>query len=187
MVETIEIDTERLRLRQWKLGDRPLFAEINSDPMVMEYYPDVLSTKESNDMAEKLESLIRNRGWGFWAVEEINENRFIGFVGLNEPGYEMPFTPCIEIGWRLHRKYWGRGYATEAAKACLEVAFEVLGYSEVVSFTPVQNIKSRAVMERLGMINTNKNYAHPMVPYNSPLHEHVLYEIDKESWLLAAM
>ena len=176
----IEIETQRLKLRQWKKEDRPLFAKINADPDVMRFYPNVLDERESNDLADKMESLIIEKGWGFWAVEIKNENKFIGFVGLNEPEYDLPVGLCTEIGWRLAKGFWGNGFATEAAKACLEVAFIKLGLSEVYSFTPTSNKKSQAVMERLGMVNTNNNFNHPMVPENSSLSEHLLYKIDKQ-------
>lgn len=101
MLEIIEIETPRLRLRQWKKEDRALFTEINSDPDVMEFYPSVLDKKESDEMAGKIESLITKRGWGFWAVENKDEKKFIGFVGLHKPAYDLPVKSCIEIGWRL--------------------------------------------------------------------------------------
>ena len=179
----IEIETKRLKLRQWKMEDRAFFAGINADPIVMKYYPDILSAKESNDMAQKFESLIAKRGWGFWAVEKMDEDKFIGFVGLHEPTYDLPVTPCVEIGWRLAREYWGHGYASEAAQASLGIAFDRVGLSEVYSFTSVSNKKSRAVMEKLGMVNTNKNFKHPMISAKSQLQEHVLYKIDKQHWM----
>lgn len=183
MMDIIEIETERLRLRQWRLEDRLFFADINADPDVMKYYPEVLNAKQSNDMAQKLESLIAQRGWGFWAVEKMDEKKFIGCVGLHEPTYDLPITLCVEIGWRLAREYWGRGFACEAAKASLEIAFNRLKLSEVYSFTPVSNKKSRALMGRLGMINTDENFEHPMIAEKSPLREHVLYKIDKQCWV----
>jgi len=183
MVDIIEIETERLKLRQWKIEDRPLFANINADPAVMKYYPRALSTKESNIMVQKFESLISERGWGFWAVEKIDAGEFIGFVGLHEPTYDLPVSPCVEIGWRLAKEYWGHGYASEAAKASLGIAFDRLDLSEVYSFTSVSNKKSRAVMERIGMININENFEHPMILENSPLREHVLYKINRQSWM----
>ncbi|MEE8379956.1 MAG: GNAT family N-acetyltransferase [Gammaproteobacteria bacterium] len=181
MTEIIELKTERLRLRQWKQEDFPAFAMLNADPEVMRYYPDTLNEEESNDMAQRFESLLAYRGWGFWVVEKLDDKKFMGFVGLHEPTYDLPVTPCVEIGWRLARKYWGYGYATEAAKASLMVAFENLDLPEVYSFTSVLNKKSQAVMERLEMVNMKQNFEHPMIPGNSPLREHVLYRIDKKS------
>lgn len=178
MAKVIETQTERLLLRQWRKKDYEIFERINSDPVVMEYYPSTLTPEESNMMANKIESLIKEKGWGFWAVELTGKKSFIGFVGLHEPRYELPVKPCIEIGWRLGREYWGKGYATEAAKASLAFAFSDLNLNEVSSFTPITNSKSRALMERLNMVNTNLNFDHPMVPKSSPLREHALYIIE---------
>ena len=182
MTKLIELTTERLRLRQWQKDDLPAFARLNADSEVMKYYPDTLSELESNDMAERFEALLAYNGWGFWVVEKIDEKKFMGFVGLNKPTYELPVSPCVEIGWKLAKKYWGYGYAGEAAEASLRVAFEQLDLSEVYSFTSILNKKSQAVMEKLGMINMNTNFDHPMIHKDSPLREHVLYMIDKQNW-----
>ncbi|KHD08019.1 GCN5 family acetyltransferase [Candidatus Thiomargarita nelsonii] len=182
MTKIVELKTNQLLLRQWQKEDFPLFAKINYDSVVMEYYPSVLSEDESNAMAHKFESLISERSWGFWAVELIDENKFIGFVGLHKPTYELPVTPCIEIGWRLAKEYWGKGYATEAARVALKFAFEELGLNEVYSFTSVSNKKSWSVMVRLGMQNTGANFEHPIIPESHPLREHVLYKITKAQW-----
>ena len=182
MTKVVEIETERLLMRQWHDEDLYDFWLLNSDPEVMEYLPEIPSEEDSNVLANKIINLIAKNGWGFWAVETICDNSFIGFVGLNEPKYELPVKPCIEVGWRLARKYWGNGYATEAGKASLEFAFNNLNVNEIYSFTSVANKKSRAVMERLNMVNTNSNFNHPTIPGNSPYREHVLYKICKESW-----
>ena len=182
MVKVVELETERLNLRQWKDSDYPVFAEMSSDPEVMEFYPKVLSENESNEIANKIHTLIAKRGWGFWAVERKENNQFIGFVGLHEPVPELPFSPCVEIGWRLGKEHWGKGYATEAAKESLKYAFESLKLGNVVSFATVGNKRSRAVMERLNMVNTYRNFEHPELPVGSPLREHVLYELTKERW-----
>lgn len=183
MTEIIELETSRLRLRQWRQEDFPAFASLNADAEAMQFYSDVLSTEESNVLGHKFESLISDRGWGFWAVELKESKKFIGFVGLNEPAYKLPVTPCVEVGWRMAKIYWGNGYATEAANAVLAVAFENIGLSEVFAFTPVSNKKSLAVMVRLGMIDTSNNFEHPLVPENSSLSLHALYKIDKQYWL----
>ena len=183
MTEIIELKTGRLRLRQWKQEDYPAFAKLNADPEVMKYYPEMLNEKDSNDMAQRFEALLAYRGWGFWVVEKLDEKKFMGFVGLHEPTYDLPITPCVEIGWRLAKEYWGYGYASEAAKASLEVAFKKLDLPEVYSFTSVLNKKSQAVMEKLGMVNMKQNFDHPMIPKDSPLREHVLYKIDKQGWM----
>lgn len=186
-MKTIELETERLLLRQWHKNDYSEFATMNADPVVMEYYPDILSGEQSNALADKFKNIISQRGWGFWAIELKYDGSFIGFTGLNEPGYALSFNPCVEIGWRLDKKYWGNGYATEAAKAVLDFAFTELGLKEVLSFTPVANLRSRALMERLDMLNTEQNFVHPLVPTigsrNNSLSEHVLYRIDKSGWM----
>ncbi len=182
MNKIIELRTDRLKLRQWKESDLPPFAEMNADPIVMEYYPSTLSEAESNSMANKLKDLILERSWGFWAVETTQEKKFIGFVGLHKPAYDLPVTPCIEVGWRLSKDYWGNGYATEAARESLRFAFEELGLSEVYSFTSVSNERSRFVMARLKMINTENNFEHPIIPMGHPLREHALYKITAKQW-----
>lgn len=149
----------------------------------MTYYPKILSAEESTAMAQKMESLISERGWGFWAVERRDKNQFMGFVGLHKPTYDLPVTPCVEIGWRLAKEYWGHGYATEAANASLQVAFEQLNLSEVYAFASVANKKSQAVMQRIGMLDTLQNFEHPIIPENHPLREHVLYRIDQQTWI----
>jgi len=179
----MELKTKRLLLRQWQDKDLPEFAGLNADPHVMEYYPNTLDSQQSNEIAEKLKTLISDRGWGLWAVETLSDNKFIGFVGLHEPIYELPVNPCIEIGWRLAREHWGNGYATEAANAAINFGFEKLNLSEIYSFTSLANIKSRNVMERLKMIDQKMNFEHPIIPEASPLREHVLYKLSRDNWI----
>ncbi|MDH3449317.1 MAG: GNAT family N-acetyltransferase [Gammaproteobacteria bacterium] len=178
----MELETGRLLLRQWKDSDLPVFAALNSDPAVMKYFPILLSREASDAMAEKCRSLISERGWGFWATELKENNKFIGFVGLHEPKDTFPFAPSVEIGWRLLGNYWGKGYATEAATQALQFSFDTLDLHEVVSFTPASNSRSRSVMDRIGMINTCQNFKHPDLPKNHSLSEHVLYKITKNQW-----
>jgi RimJ/RimL family protein N-acetyltransferase len=180
--ELVELKTERLLLRQWRDEDLPNMASINADPEVMKFFPKLLSRQESNAAVDKFKSLISNNGWGFWAVESTRDRTLIGLVGLHKPAYALPFGPCVEIGWRLARACWGQGYATEAGIACLDFAFNELDLSEVFAFTPDSNMKSRAVMERLNMENLQANFNHPTVPLNSPLREHVVYQIDSRKW-----
>jgi RimJ/RimL family protein N-acetyltransferase len=182
MVKVIELETSRLKLRQWRREDRPLFAKLNADSTVMEFFPSILDEKESNEMVNKIQSLISKRGWGFWAVEKKDKGQFIGFTGLHVPTAKLPFSPCVEIGWRLAKEFWGKGYATEAANAALNLAFEQLKISEVYSFASVGNLKSIALMERLQMVNTHKNFDHPSIPKGHSLKEHVLYKLPREQW-----
>jgi RimJ/RimL family protein N-acetyltransferase len=182
MIQLTEFETERLCLRQWRPQDREPFAELNADPKVMEYLPALLDREASDAMADRYQSLIAERGWGFWAVEKRDTKQFIGFVGLHIPVAELPFSPCVEIGWRLAFQYWGKGFATEAAKTCLRVGFGLLGLSEIVSFTTVRNFNSRAVMARLGMRECAETFEHPHVPPGSALREHCLYRLSREQW-----
>lgn len=177
-----ELDTERLRLRQWKGGDFPVFAELNSDPVVMEYFPALLQPEESDAMAERCRQLIAERGWGFWAVSLKDSGSFIGFVGLHKPKCNLPFSPCVEVGWRLHKLHWGKGYATEAATEALRFTFEILSLDELVAFTTISNLRSRSVMERLGMTDTHNDFKHPDVEPGHPVSEHVLYKITRSEW-----
>lgn len=181
-----ELKTDRLLLRQWKESDFPVFAQLNADPQVRQYFPDLQSCEQSDADARTCQSLIEQRGWGFWALEKRKTNEFIGFVGLHEP-VDLPFCPCVEIGWRLQKHHWGNAYATEAAKETLRFAFETLNLSEVVSFTVVDNAPSRKVMQRVGMRNTQRNFAHPSLPIDHPLSEHVLYAITQREWLNQTM
>jgi RimJ/RimL family protein N-acetyltransferase len=179
----IELDTARLRLRQWCDEDLGPFARLNADPEVMAFFPSRLERAASDAMASRIRGAIAERGWGFWAVEERASGVFIGFIGLQPPAARLPFSPCIEIGWRLARAYWGKGYATEGARASLRAGFEQLGLGEIVSFTALGNRRSRAVMERLGMLeDAQAAFDHPSVPEASPLRAHCLYRLSRERW-----
>ncbi|GII58308.1 N-acetyltransferase [Planotetraspora thailandica] len=175
------IQTERLVLRRWREADKDPFAALNADPAVMEHFPAVLSRAESDAMADRIAADIADRGFGLWAVEA--DGAFIGFTGLSVPRFTAAFTPCVEIGWRLARHAWGHGYATEAATAALGDGFTRLGLTEVVSFTAVPNLRSQAVMRRLGMSHDPaEDFDHPAVAEGSPLRRHVLYRISAERW-----
>lgn len=176
MPPLIEVTTPRLFLRQWRDRDLDPFAQLNADPMAMKYFPAPLSRNESDAMAERCRALIAEQGWGFWAVELQKTGAFIGFVGLNHPRVDLPFSPCVEVGWRLLPAYWGKGLATEAAQRALQVGFGPLGLEQIVSFTAVQNGRSRAVMERLGM-NYQGTFEHPSVPAETGLRFHCWYNI----------
>lgn len=172
----IEPETERLWLRQWRESDREPFARMNADPAVMEFFPALLSRAESDAGIDRQIAHIEQHGWGFWAVETRADKQFIGFVGIKNVAEDMPFAPAVEIGWRLAKSVWGRGYATEAARACLQVGFEQLELREIVSFTVPGNFRSRAVMEKLGM-QQGENFLHPSLPPAHPMQEHVLYRL----------
>ncbi|MCC6968383.1 MAG: GNAT family N-acetyltransferase [Nitrospira sp.] len=182
VVPPIEIDTDRLRLRQWYATDRAPFAALNADPRVMEFFPARLSCAESDAMANRCARLIAERGWGFWAVAIRHGPEFIGLVGLQPTAPELPFSPSIEISWRLAAQHWGHGYATEAARGALRVGFTQLHVPEIVAFTAVGNSRSRAVMERIRMRHTGETFEHPSVPVSSGLRAHCLYRLTREQW-----
>jgi len=182
VTQIIEPRTERLQLRQWKPTDHEEFSIMSADPLVMEYFPSILSRSQSDAIADKCQSLIAENGWGVWAVELLDTKEFIGIIGLHIPSADLPSSPCVEILWRLARPHWGHGYATEAATAALQVGFEQLDLQEIVSFAVVNNHPSRAVMERINMIKTGENFLHPDVPTCSHLREHCLYKISRERW-----
>jgi RimJ/RimL family protein N-acetyltransferase len=180
------IQTPHLLLRRWRDSDLPAFAALNGDPRVMEFMPKLLSREESDAMAARIRMLMTIQGFGFWAVEVPGIADFIGFVGLHRPSFEASFTPCVEIGWRLARAHWGKGYATEAARAALAHGFTALGLNEIVSFTVPANRRSRAVMERLGMTrNPAEDFDHPALAAGDPLRRHVLYRLSRENRRLA--
>ncbi len=176
------LDTNRLILRQWLADDYQAFIQLNADPVVMEFFPELYSESSSVEFINKTKKLINKRGWGFWAVELKADHQFIGFVGLNNPQDNLPFNPCVEIGWRIAKQFWGQGLATEAANAALEFAFKNLKLDEVVSFTSMHNQRSKAVMERLNMTDAKQNFDHPALPVGHYLRQHVLYKISREQW-----
>lgn len=149
---------------------------MNADPEVVEFLLGPLTPAESDAMVDRIEASWATKGYGLWAVEVDRGPEFAGYVGLWEPRFDAHFTPAVEIGWRLARTAWGHGYASEGALAALEFAFAELGLAEVVSFTATTNVRSRAVMERIGMTHDPADdFDHPLVPPSSPLHRHVLY------------
>ena len=182
MLKNPKLESSRLLLRQWLPTDLSPFAQMNADKDVMQYYPACLTQIESDKLVKKLSLLINKKGWGFWALELKATGEFIGFTGLHKPEANLPFKPCVEIGWRLGKKHWGKGYATEAAQLALEFAFKQLLLAEVVSFTSLQNSQSRSVMQRLNMENTQTNFNHPAIAEGHPLQEHVLYKITRQQW-----
>lgn len=182
MPKPLEITTERLLLRRWRAADRQPFAALNADPEVMQFFPSVLDREQSDALVNRFESLMDERGWGFWAVEVRETKQFVGYVGLHIPAADLPFKPCVEIGWRLARAAWGKGYATEAAKAALDVGFNTLALPEIVSFTTLKNLRSRAVMQRLGMVEDPSTFEHPSVRVGSELREHCLYRLSCAQW-----
>jgi 3-dehydroquinate dehydratase / shikimate dehydrogenase len=165
-----------LLLRQWTPDDREPFARLNADPRVMEYFAARLSKAESDASADAIQNHIEQHGWGLWALDVPGVAPFAGFVGLSRPRFDAHFTPCVEVGWRLAPEFWGCGYATEGALAVLRFGFDVLRLDEIVSFTTERNLRSRRVMERLGMTHDpNDDFDHPGLASDHELRRHVLY------------
>ncbi len=150
----------------------------------MKYFPTTLSTKESNLLAKSLENELESQEWGLWALEHKEKKRFMGFAGLHQISFEAPFSNSPELGYRLSREFWKQGFATEAGRKILAYAFTVVEIPKIVSFTFIQNLPSRKVMERLGMIHDpSDDFFHPKLPKDHPLRHHVLYKIDRNRYL----
>jgi len=176
------ITTSRLVLRPWQEEDLEPFAILNADPRVMEHFPSVLSREESDSFAHAIIEHFQQRGWGLWAVSLCNEANFIGFIGLSYITFEAPFTPAVEVGWRLAYDHWGKGYATEGALASLQFGFETLLLDEIISVTAVCNERSKRVMECIGMThNARDDFDHPKLPEGHRLRRHVLYRIQRHT------
>jgi ribosomal-protein-alanine N-acetyltransferase len=170
--------TPRLLLRRWTSSDREPFARLNADPEVLEHFPGVLTREASNALVARFESHFARHGFGAWAIEVRGGAPFIGFVALLHVGFDAHFTPAVEIGWRLARSSWGSGYATEAAIEACRVAFDELKLPSIVSFTVPADRRSRAVMERIGMIRDHEgDFDHPKLTEGHPLRKHVLYRL----------
>ena len=181
--EAFEIRTSRLRIRPWRDDDFDPYAAMNADPRVMEFFPSVLSREESQARFAQGHARMAESGYGLWPVEVIGGAPFIGMVGLADPDFRAPFMPAVEIGWRLAAAHWGRGYATEAARAVLAYGFERLALPEIVSFTTVANVRSRRVMEKLGMRRSPEDdFLHPKLPEGHPVRPHVLYRLRRSDF-----
>jgi RimJ/RimL family protein N-acetyltransferase len=173
----VSLATERLRLRPWCEEDLAPFCAMSADPVVMEFLSPLAGPCACRVWAERLKAHWREHGFGRWVVELPGEADFIGVVGLACVPYQAHFTPAVEVAWRLARAYWGRGYATEAARMALDYGFQIVDLLEIVAVTVPANLRSRRVMERLGMSrDPADDYNHPSVP-DGPLRRHVLYRL----------
>jgi RimJ/RimL family protein N-acetyltransferase len=172
------IETARLILRPWRQSDLAPFAEQNADPVVMRFLAGVLTRAESDACVARAEQHLADTGFCKWAVEAPGVAPFIGAVGLTRVKFEASFTPAVEVAWRLNRRYWGQGYATEAARGAIEDGFSRVGLLEIVAMTAVSNVASVRVMERLDMTRSVE-FEHPSLPDNSLLRRHVLYRLSR--------
>lgn len=183
MLALAMLRTERLLLRRFRDADRAPFAAMNADPQVMEHFPAPLSREESDALLVRFEQHFETHGFGLWALALQGEAPFVGLVGLAVPRFDAPFMPAIEVGWRLLPEFWGRGLATEAARACVRFGFEQLDLAELVSFTVPNNLRSRRVMDRLGFTHQPaEDFDHPLLPEGHPLRRHVLYRLARSSF-----
>lgn len=181
-----QLDTERLLLRRWTVVDRAPFAALNADAEVMRYFPATLDRAASDALIERIEAGFVTLGYGLWAVQVRSSGEFIGCTGLIRQTFEAPFTPAVEVGWRLARPAWGNGYATESAGAALGHGFAA-GLDQIVSMTTRTNERSRAVMRRIGMTHDPvDDFEHPSLPIGHPLRPHVLYRITRARWSAGA-
>ena len=174
--------TSRLILRRPRASDREPFARINADPWVMEFFPATLTREESDALMDRIEAHHAQHGFSWSAAELRETGEFIGFIGLAVPRFDAAFTPCVEVGWRLAAGHWGRGLATEGARAVVKYGFEDLGLKKIVSFTTVGNLRSRRVMEKIGMTrDPADDFDHPGLPEGHPQRRHVLYRLQRDS------
>jgi RimJ/RimL family protein N-acetyltransferase len=165
---------EQVTLRQSRDSDLEQYAAMNADAEVMRYFPSLLTYEQSNSSLVRQRTLIEQRGWGLWALDV--DGAFAGFTGLGIPSFEAPFMPCVEVGWRLRREYWGRGIAYRGALRALEYGFSILKLPEIVSFTAAVNAPSRRLMDRLGFVrDVTSDFDHPSIPEGHQLRRHVLY------------
>jgi RimJ/RimL family protein N-acetyltransferase len=192
------LTTPRLLLRSWRPSDREPFRAINADPRVMEFFPSTLTAAESDALADRIEAHFAEYGFGGFAAELRANGAFIGFIGLAVPNFDVAFllppservaahaSPVVEVGWRLAHESWGHGLATEGARAAVHYAFETLNLPSLVSFTVPANMRSRRVMEKIGMVHDpSANFLHPNLPEGHPLRPHVLYRMSRPASLVA--
>lgn len=180
----IIIETERLILRTWEQKDAEPYFHINQDPKVLEFLRGPLTMQQINDFIPAVNQHQEKHGYTLWATELKETGQLIGFVGLNYTDWPAPFTPAVEIGWRLGSQYWQKGYATEAAKASLDYGFKKCKLQEIVSFTVPANIRSIRVMEKIGLKRDwNGDFSHPKLPIDHQLSLHVLYRLKATEYL----
>ena len=177
------LETERLTLRTWSNNDlQPMFL-INQDPKVMKYFPDLHDLEMTKNFIDKVNTHFENHGYSLYATVRKDTGEFIGFIGLLIADFKEHFTPAIEIGWRLSSNHWGKGFATEGAKAVLDYAFRELKIPEIVSFTAAGNAESIRVMQKIGLQhNERDDFDHPKLDDQSPLKRHVLYRLSCEKY-----
>lgn len=167
---------ESVSLRQWRETDLAAYVGMNRDLSVMRYFPELMSPEESAASLARHRALVDERGWGLWVVEV--EGAFAGFAGLAVPTFQASFMPCVEIGWRLRREFWGRGIGHRAASQALTYGFDILQLAEIVSFTSTVNVRSIRLIERLGFRHDEpSDFEHPKISEGHALRRHVFYRL----------
>ncbi len=180
----ISITTPRLCLRTWQESDIESYLQINQDKKVIEFLANSMSHEQIQDFFKYQNQQLQDRGFMLWAAELLETGELLGFIGLNYFNLPAHFSPAVEIGWRLGSQYWGFGYATEGAKAVLDFGFNKCALDEIVAFTVPENVRSRRVMNRISMTHdSGGNFAHPKLSADHPLSIHVLYRINKSSFI----
>lgn len=178
-----ELESARLLMRQWRDTDLDVFADMCADDRVMRYFPEPLSRLQSAGVIGRIRGHFAEFGFGLWSLERKDTGAFIGFTGLSTVGFDAPFTPAVEIGWRLAHDHWGLGFASEAAWTALRCGFGQVGLDEVVSYTPALNVPSEKVMQAIGMRrDAQGDFEHPALPAEHRLQPHRLYRITREQW-----
>ena len=170
------IETERLRLRTCREDERDVVAALNADPEVGAWLGGVLDRVQSDAMFDRIRAHIAERGYGLWAAERKSDCALIGLIGLNTVPADLPLAPGVEMSWRLFPHAWGAGYAVEGAAAALAFGHARIGAPEIVAFTTTENLRSRAVMDRIGMTrDPARDFEHPRLPLGHPLRSHLVY------------
>lgn len=183
MAANLPVKTDRLILRPWRPEDLPAIAAINGDPLAMRHMPGTMTREESDAFIERQHERQSNDGFCMWAIEAPGVAPLVGVLGLARTNFEAHFTPCVEVGWRLAPAFWGKGYATEGARAALEFGFEHMSLDEIVSITVLANEPSWRVMQRIGMTrDLAGDFDHPRLPEDHHLRRHILYRLKRSDW-----
>ena len=174
--------SERLGFRNWNDSDIEKMSAINDDPEVMEFFPALVTRNQTSDFITRMKTMFEEKKYCYFAVDELASGNFCGFIGLCDQNFEASFTPCTDIGWRLDKKFWNKGYATEGAKRCLDYGFREINLTNVKATAPVINVKSIKVMDKIGM-KQQLFFNHPRLKGNARLESCVLYEIGPNEFL----
>ncbi|MFT5156316.1 MAG: RimJ/RimL family protein N-acetyltransferase [Bacteroidia bacterium] len=175
---TYKFTSQRLGFRSWDAADLDSLSELNSDSRVMNYFPSVLSRSDSQDFMNRMNDMLKRERYCYFAVDELDSSNFIGLIGLAKQNFDAAFTPCVDLGWRLHPRFWGKGYATEGALKCMKYGFNALSINKILAMAPQVNKQSIAVMNRIGMKQTSI-FIHPKLNRNKRLQSCVLYELTR--------